>query len=146
MFKGLQKPLDFMGPGTLYQLDWNLVGHFLVDKVLAFKSRNDGRIILGYVRHQLSLLRGEHGNGQRIHREIGLQYHPEIGIGLNGISDFSSLQRVTANLGVENQTAVCSHRHEDECLRSWQLIPGGRLVDGRADVCRMVRDFRHSDG
>ena len=33
-------------------------------------------------------------------------------------------------LGIENQTAVCSHRHEDECLRSWQFVPGGRLVDG----------------
>ncbi len=67
----------------------NIVGHFLVDKVLAFKSRDDGRVILGDVRHQLSLLRGEHGNGQRIHREIGLQYHPEIGIGLDGIFGFS---------------------------------------------------------
>ena len=114
--------------------------------MLAFKSRDDGRIILGDVRHQLSLLRGEHGDGQRIHREIGLQYHPEIGIGLDSISDFSSLQSVTANLGVENQTAVCSHRHENEGLRSRQLIPGSGFVDGRTDVCRMVGDFRHSDG
>lgn len=127
-------------------MGWNLVGHFLVDKVLAFKSRDDGRIILGDVRHQLSLFRGEHGNGQRIHREIRLQYHPEIGIGLDSISDFSSLQSVTANLGVENQTAVCSHGHENEGLRSRQLIPGSGFVDGRTDVCRMVGDFRHSNG